>query len=225
MDKDMFKSPFFTFLDPVLKLIDDGQFYRKPFKWLYVIISVLNLLIPIAVLATAIRAGIFNFEGIVIFGFILMFVVVCGLSWFGAQIWWNRSIKVSEIADDNAEFVAIPVFSHFVQTFGEWMGMWIGVGGFFVSLIVSLFMAGYSYEMAALRMGGMAGFGLLGCIINPIYGFISVVVARVVAEMLRALAAIANNTKKEKDIKPAVVTEPVTAEVSEPKAETETPKE
>ncbi len=196
MDNDKFKSPFFTFLNPVLKAVDDGLFYGKPFMWLYIILAALNLFIPFVVLATAIRAGIFDTEGSLILGFLIMFIIICDLSWFGAQIWWNRSAKVADIADNNAEFVAIPVFSHFVQTFGEWMGMWLGIGGFFVSLTISLFMAGYSYELSTL---GLSGIGLMGCIIYPIYGFITIVVARVFAEMLRALAAIANNTKKEKE--------------------------
>ena len=36
----------------------------------------------------------------------------------------------------------------------------------------------------------------MGIVLFPIYGFLIVIVARVVAEVYRALAAIANNTKK-----------------------------
>lgn len=48
-------------------------------------------------------------------------------------------------------------------------------------------------------MGTGAFFGsgaLINIVLYPIYGFMIIVVARVMAETFRALAAIANNTKK-----------------------------
>lgn len=51
-----------------------------------------------------------------------------------------------------------------------------------------------------LRMMGTGAFfgsgSLIYIVLNPIYGFIIVVVTRAAAETFRALAAIANNTKK-----------------------------
>lgn len=198
MKNQQCNSPFFKFLDPVLKYVDEGAFFKKPFMWLYIVIAVLNLVIPIAALVTAINGGVFDRGGTVIFGFILLFIVICGLSWFGAQIWWNRSSKVLCTAGNNAEFVVIPVFSHFIQTLGEWIGMWVGFGGLCLSLIAALFMAGSAYKLSALGLSTLGGMGLLGCILYPIYGFIVVVIARVFAELLRALVAIANNTRNPK---------------------------
>ena len=43
---------------------------------------------------------------------------------------------------------------------------------------------------------GFLDFSFMGIVLFPIYGFLIVIVARVVAEVYRALAAIANNTKK-----------------------------
>ena len=43
---------------------------------------------------------------------------------------------------------------------------------------------------------GFLDFSFMGIVLFPIYGFLIVIVARVVAEIYRALAAIANNTKK-----------------------------
>lgn len=40
-------NKLFTFLDPLLGYIDNGRFFREPFRWLYVIFAVLNLLFPI----------------------------------------------------------------------------------------------------------------------------------------------------------------------------------
>ena len=43
-------NEFSSFFDPVLKYIDTGKFFREPFRWLYAILAILNLLTPIILL-------------------------------------------------------------------------------------------------------------------------------------------------------------------------------
>lgn len=96
------------------------------------------------------------------------------------------------------DFIAIPVFSDFIQTVGEWAGTWIAVVGGLLSLLLSLILGDDMFLMnRALGFGfGFLDFSFMGIVLFPIYGFLIVIVARVVAEVYRALAAIANNTKK-----------------------------
>ena len=191
------KNKFFTFLDPALALIDNGAFFRKPFRWLYMVLAALNLLVPIAILVAAIDNRLFSAGGKFVVAFIIVFLIVCGLSWFGFQIWWNRRDKVNISSQDGDEFIAIPVFSHFLQTAGEWLGMYVGIGGFTISLITCLFFGSDSQIMGhMLGIGGLIGGSLLSCLLFLVYGFLIVVVARVLAELYRALASIANNTRK-----------------------------
>ncbi|HIW66428.1 MAG TPA: hypothetical protein H9879_09395 [Candidatus Alistipes intestinipullorum] len=191
------ENKFFTFLNPVLELIDNGSFFRKPFRWLYMVLAALNLLVPIAILVAAVDNRLFSAGGKFVVAFIIIFLIICGLSWFGFQIWWNRREKVNISSQNGDEFVAIPVFSHFLQTCGEWLGMYVGVGGFSLSLIAAIFLGSDSQMMGhALGMGSLFGGSILSCLLFPIYGFLIVVVARVLAELYRALASIANNTRK-----------------------------
>ena len=53
-------NKLFTFLDPLLGYIDNGRFFREPFRWLYVIFAVLNLLFPIFILAKVIEMDFFK---------------------------------------------------------------------------------------------------------------------------------------------------------------------
>ena len=53
------ENKFFTFLDPIHGLNDDGEFIRKPYRWLYTLLSALNLLVPIRVLVAAIDYLVF----------------------------------------------------------------------------------------------------------------------------------------------------------------------
>lgn len=191
-------NKFFTFFDPVLKYIDTGKFFREPFRWLYAIMGILNLLLPIAMLVMAIKNDLFRYaNGRMIAAFILVWAVIAFVSWIGFQIWWNRREKVYSVTGNNDDFVAIPIFSNFIQTFGEWLGMFVGIGGALFTLIAAIFLNGDTAMLRMLGSGSLAGSGsLINIVLYPIYGFMIVVIARVMAETFRALAAIANNTKK-----------------------------
>lgn len=93
------------------------------------------------------------------------------------------------------DFIAIPVFSDFIQTAGEWAGTWIAVVGGLLSLLLSLILGDDMFLMNRALGFGFLDFSFMGIVLFPIYGFLIVIVARVVAEIYRALAAIANNTK------------------------------
>ena len=158
-------NKFFSFFDPVLKYIDTGKFFREPFRWLYAILAILNLLTPIVLLVMAINNDLFQYGG-------------------------EKGYAAATAHDD---FVAIPVFSHFIQTFGEWAGMFVGIGGALLTLIAAIFLNG---DASMLRLPLVGSGALINIVLHPIYGFMIVVVTRVIAETFRALAAIANNTKK-----------------------------
>lgn len=187
-------NKFFSFFEPVLKYIDTGKFFREPFRWLYAILAILNLLFPIVLLVRAIESDLFRLGGGgLITVFIFIWIVVVFISWIGFQIWWNRRKKIYSIVTGHDDFVAIPVFSNFIQTFGEWLGMLIGIGNPMLILIVAVFLKG---DTSMLRLPLVGSGALINIVLYPIYGFMIIVVARVMAETFRALAAIANNTKK-----------------------------
>ncbi len=191
------ENKFFTFLTPYLTTIDNGKFFRKPFAWLYAGIAILNLLIPIFVLVRAIDNEIFGYNGKTSFAFILIWFAVTFVSWLGFQIWWNRKNKIESISSMGDNFLAIPVFSHFIQTLGEWLGIWIGVLGFLFALFSTIILGDRGYNLSRGLELDFLQSGALAIVIMPILGYLIVVVTRFLAEQFRSLAAIANNTKKD----------------------------
>lgn len=192
------ENKFFTFINPYLHFIDSGNFFRKPFSWLYMIIAILNLLAPLYYLYWGISNNIFDAKGGMIVAFFLIFLIVAFAGWISFQLWWDRKEKVIKSTQEGDDFIAIPVYSHFVQTFGEWLGTYVAIVGFLCALIIPL-IAGEEGRYIANSLGGglsILGGGLVYAILIPIYGFLIVVIARVIAEIIRALAAIANNTKR-----------------------------
>ncbi|MDR2292972.1 MAG: hypothetical protein LBE11_05795 [Prevotellaceae bacterium] len=183
-------NEFFTFIKPYLSFIDSGKLYRKPFYWLYVVLAVLNLLLPFYFLYDAIDSGIFNRDAKSIFAFILIWLVMLVAAWINFQIWWDRKDKVQNTTSEGADFPATPVISHLIQTAGESLGTWVAVVGFGSSLFTWILIG----SDPAYYLLPFSGF--ISLILSPVAGFLIIVFSRLIAEQIRALASIANNTKK-----------------------------
>ena len=187
-------NKFFTLIKPYLNYIDDGKLYKQPFRILYQIIAVVMLLAPFWVLYQFVEMGIFTHgtAGMIV-AFILIWIVIAAAGWFSFQLWWDRAGQLTRTSHEGDDFVATPVLSNLLQTFGEWLGSYVAVVGFLATLIAMIFM-GNTAGMGVIP--GLKGEGILGLIYYPIAGFITIVVFRWLAETMRALVAIANNTRK-----------------------------
>jgi len=186
----MTKGPFFNYSVPYLDFIRKGEF----FTFIYFIMAVINLILPFVILYKVIDSGFFRADAKYIFTFILSWFVIVFACWIGFQIWWNRRTKIAVIAA--SEFVATPVFSEIFQTFGEWLGTFIGIVGAGIGLIATIALgneASYIFETIGM---GFLGYGAMVIIIGPVFGFFIIIISRFLAEQLRILAALANNTKE-----------------------------
>lgn len=191
------KNKFFTFITPYLNFIDRGDIFRKPFSWLYALYAIINLLVPFITLFWAIEKNIFEYgDSKILITFFFIWIVIAFASWVSFQLWWDRRIKVTQTTVEGDEFLATPVFSHYVQTLGEWIGTWVAIVGTAISLSFTIIMGDTgSYLMQDLGIPFFEA-GIASIILMPIYGFLIIVFGRFLAETFRALSSIANNTKK-----------------------------
>ena len=189
------QSKFFTFIRPYLAYLDSGDFYRKPFGWLYFLIAVLNLNFPVYVLLQAIDGDLFDASAKFVAVFMLIWLILLFAGWVSFQIWWDRRLKVVETSGKGDDFVATPAYCHFIQTLGEWIGTWIGIVGFLVSLLIRLFLESEQGEILN-QILPVADMVLLQILLMPVVGFLIVVSTKFIAEQAAALSAIANNTRK-----------------------------
>lgn len=143
----------------------------------------------------AIDNNIFDAGAKYVIVFLLIWIVILIAGWVSFQIWWDRRTNVSEISSYTDDFQATPVFSHFIQTSGEWIGTWIAIVGFGTTLIITLFLGDEARFFTQATGIGFLGTGILSIILKPVYGFLILVASRFLAEQFRAIAAIANNTK------------------------------
>jgi hypothetical protein len=194
------ENKFLTFIRPYLSFIDNGHFFRKPFSWLYTLLAIVNLLIPIYVLYQASHNGIFDYNTAkIIVVFLLLWVIVVFAGWVGFQLWWDRKSKIDMSSTAGDEFIATPALSHFIQTLGEWIGTWIGLVGFGFALLTTIILGNEGYYFSEII--GIpylnTNSGWMAILTMPIVGFLIIVFSRFLAEQIRALSAIANNTKKQ----------------------------
>ena len=181
--------------------IDSGKMFRQPIGYLYLALAILNALLPVYIMYKAIDRDFFDnpydspIYGKIVTVFIILWLIIAIAGWVSFQLWWDRKTKVNETSKEGDEFVAIPVYSHFVQTFGEWAGTWFAVVGFFFGIFTEL--VSESRMIGSFVPGGfLRGGGIEGAIMALIAGYLIIVLTRALAEMLRAVVSIANNTRK-----------------------------
>jgi hypothetical protein len=186
----LLNTPFFVFSKPYLDYVGKG----KIFNLLYVVMAVISLLLPFAIIIMAVSSGIFGYGAKFTAAFVLAWLVIAFACWIGFQLWWDRRTRVAHIAA--SEFIATPIFSEILQTFGEWLGTLIGIIGAGAGLIAVIFLgrdSNYLFSMIGL---GFMRFGPAVILIGPIVGFFIIIITRFLAEQLRLFAALANNTKE-----------------------------
>ncbi|HMB01198.1 MAG TPA: hypothetical protein VKS21_09450 [Spirochaetota bacterium] len=189
-------NKFFSTFTPVLNTIDNGSFFKNPFKWLYIIFAVLNLLLPLFVLYTAIDNNVFQAPARFSIAFILIWLVMAAAGWISFQIWWNRKDKVMEASRENAAFIATPVFAHLIQTGGEWLGTWLAIVGSLSSLFLTLILGSNARQLVYAMGLDILNTGPLFIVLWPILGYILIILSRFISEQARALTTIANNTAR-----------------------------
>lgn len=188
-------NKFFKFIKPLLNYIDKGNLYKKPFGWLYVIIAVINLLIPLFIIISLITEGLFNGPFKEVLAIILVWFSITFAGWISFQIWWDRKSIVLGIGSEKDEFVATPVFAHFIKTLGEWIGTWVAIVGFLLALMTTIILGGEGSSISRELGLEFLGSGAIFIILSPVIGFLIIVLFKFISELISALSAIANNTK------------------------------
>ena len=181
-------NPFFVFSKPYLDFIGKGRI----FSFVYIIMAVINLIIPFVIIYITIDSGAFGFGAKFIFAAVSSWLVIMFANWIGFQIWWNRRAKIAEVT--SYEFVATICFSEILQTFGEWLGTLLGIIGAGVGLIAFIFFGNDASNL--FRLIGLDFMrGPMIIVIGPVAGFFIIILFRFLAEQLRLFASLVNNTK------------------------------
>lgn len=190
----------FLSISSYLSFIDRGHLFRKPVSWLYSLIAILNLILPVYIFYKALLDNhIFDSQTKFIIVYLIFWIIIAFAGWVSFQLWWDRKSKVLNTSLEGDDFVATPVLSNLIQTLGEWIGTWVGIVGFSYALLTTLILGDHGNSLSRELGFGFIKTGYMFIILMPIYGFLIIVATRFLAEQFRALTSIANNTKKFKN--------------------------
>jgi len=185
----------FLSIRSILSGLDKGTIIIIPFRWMYNLNALLSLLTPFILYFFGVKNNILEMPSKYVYSFYIMIFIVMIISWMTFQLWWDRKSKINKLFNDGDEFIATHLFAHSLQTIGEYLGIWIGIGGFFIYLLVYIvtrnendyymYQIGYFYNKTSL----------ITVFLYPIFGILCIATFRMFSEVIRALPAIANNTK------------------------------
>ena len=182
------ENPFFSFAKPYFDFIGRGKVYTI----VYLVMAALNLMLPLVVIFMVIDSGFLRNSGIrMMAAFMLSWLVIAFAGWIGFQLWWHRRINVKRMA--NQEFIAIPIASDLMQTFGEWAGTLLCITGAGIGIITSIFI--WNDLWVRISFDTTVNIGPIMIIGGPISGFIIMVLFRLFAEFMRIWTSIANNIR------------------------------
>lgn len=183
-------EPVSKFLNPLFNYLDSGKLFKQPLMLLYYVIGV-----ALSVYGFVKIVELFDsfslVEGIYKFYFTLIAIVLLVACAFTLMFWFHRAGDLMKERFEDTHFVAIPVVASLLRTFGEYLGLLLAYLGVTIGAltIVILVFADEGGGKDALKSGLIYIFG------GPIVGYLSIVFFRYSAELIMALAAIANNTK------------------------------
>ncbi len=164
-----------------LNFLDNG--IHKPFFWVYMLISILHLISPILVIITTYSDNSF--------GEVLPFyIIITYAMWLNFSLW---SIRMLELEENNSnDFIATKIFSHFIKTLGESIGLWLimfSVVGLYLFISFAWSDGMIWHELSFLYQQGEF-------VLYFISSFFVIIFSRFIAEQINVFSDIANNTKR-----------------------------
>lgn len=127
--------------------------------------------------------------GNTIVALLLFSVMVLLLGALNFLLWWSRLMDLKTLVKVQDKFVATPVASHFIQTFGESLGLTVSLWGFFTALIY------FTCHLSIGQFGwSLTSLGVVSIFLPIVVGFLIMFVFRIMAELLKAVIVIANDS-------------------------------
>lgn len=189
-------NPFFSFIDPFLKSIDNNIFFKKSFSYLYLLMAALNILVPFYVIFKAIDLHLFDEGGKIALSIILILMVIIITCWLGFQIFWNRNAQLNNININNEDFIISIYVANFIQTIGEYLGLVASAGLFLINLILTLILSEENSYLINQFLGvNLFTYGFTSLLMTILFGFLIIVISRFISEQIKVFATIAKNTR------------------------------
>jgi len=119
----------------LMRIIDNGKFFIKPQKWVYFLFGILAFVVPLVVtyliydsfddFIGPLDSGWDKFVGFV--GITLFFIYLYLTAFLIFFFWKSRIANIDAHVKVGDNIVAIPLWAHAIKSYGECLGMYIGL--------------------------------------------------------------------------------------------------
>ncbi|MBD5214059.1 MAG: hypothetical protein HDS75_04460 [Bacteroidales bacterium] len=177
---------FTKLINPLFSFLDSGKLFKQPLMYLYYALGVAMCLLGIYFIVD-------NFDsfsympGAVKFYTIMMMLVLLAACVFSLMFWFHRANDLKNERFDETRFIAIPVVASLIRSIGEFLGLVLAYLGVCSGILTILILSFEDSTAIGLGLGELFG--------GAIAGYLLLVFFRYSAELILAIAAIANNTK------------------------------
>lgn len=193
--------------DLALHALDDGSFFRKPWRVLFRAIALFIGIAGALSAALALYGGVYGCYQLYSMHqyasgvqaskvAILIAAALAFLGLFVSRIWWKRSDALYSHTDDGKHFLVGPILALVVRTLGETIGFGLAFYGILTFLVVLPsvefvrtvpFVGGY--------LSGYLKYSVAYVYLSPLVGFLYIMLSRWLADMIEVFFAIANDTR------------------------------
>jgi len=183
--------------DQTLEALDNGSFFKKAFYWIFKINAYLSIIWLLWILYLVVESGVISrVGGQEILILLLMFFGLGCITVLQFLLWNKRSLTFRKTAVVDRNFSASPSIAYFIQTCGESMCLsFVGSGVYMVLMALLTMLISEDFYRIVERSAD--GFGLIPLLFTIVgIGFFLLVLTRLIAETIKALAIIAQNTSK-----------------------------
>lgn len=183
---------FHLAIAPLVRKFDNGSFF------LLTATVIIDILVSTFLLAQPLQAY-YTFKNKALVGAtasaksieLIVAIVFLIFAIFTFGYWMKRIKNLKQLFNPKDEFVVIPLGSYLFQWIGEWLSLLLLIGG-----ILGVVFSFITVNTSSFLLNLFANYGMNGGIIAIVASPIIVFVFRIIAEKIRALTAIANNTSR-----------------------------
>ncbi len=192
-DEPWYKNDIFHLaIAPVVRKFDNGSFF------LITATVIIDILASTFLLAQPLNAY-YTFKYKALEGVsaseksleLIVAIVFLIFAIFTFGYWMKRIRNLKQLFNPKDEFVVIPLGSYLLQWIGEWFSLLLLIGG-----IMGIVLSFITVNTSSFLLNLLARFGMNGGVIAIVASPVIVFIFRIIAEKVRALTAIANNTSR-----------------------------
>lgn len=175
------KNKFFNSIHNFFDYLDSALFFRHVFLGIYYLIAL--VCVVGALLLTLNTSSIIGYSANA-FIKVLTVIIILFFGFIGIFYWIEKAKKLKVILKKDDDIIVIPLVADLTKNIGDFAGIVVGVGGFIIFFLIAIFSSAPFLPSLGTALAAL------------LIGFLIMVSFRLITELYKAIASIANNTKQ-----------------------------